>query len=199
MYPTLRTAVAAASLVLGMSTAQAGLVGLDFETSSTGLDFSSANPTLVTPEGTVTVSAPTTCNPPGTYVIDPANGNILNAGHVLCANSSGGANFLTLTFSFDVDSLSFIWGDQGGGSFQGDALDIGGNVIASVSSSTSGATLTLDAAAGIRGLRFRNPVASFSVIDDLTLNTGTVPEPTSLLLAGLALVAVGRVRRTRRG
>ena len=72
-------------------------------------------------------------------------------------------------------------------------------VIASLSSSTSGATLSFDTAADIRGLRFRNPAVDFSVIDDLTLNTGKVPEPTSLLLAGLALAAAGSVRRSRRG
>lgn len=173
---------------------QAAPIVLDFDSAGTGLGLGSAP--LVVGAGTVTM----------------AGGQVTASGHPtngLLSDQGGDDDSLRtlLSFDFDVSSITFDFAGEGIGNFLAEALDANGAVLASYAFTDTRCSITcfdgtdiVLAADGIRGFRFADSPGSFglSLVDNVRLAPGTVPEPASFGLASLALLGLGGVMRRKR-
>lgn len=176
--------------------ARASVISLDFDSAATGANLGSAP--LFVAQGTITLSQ---------GIITP-NGHPTNGIESVLPND---ADRTLLSFDFDVSSVTFDFSGEGGGNFIAEVLDIGGAVLASFSVTGTHCTGTcfdgtdvVLSAAGIRGFRFADAPGggNIALVDNVRLEAaagtgGSVPEPASFGLAGLALLGLGAV--TRRG
>lgn len=115
------------------------------------------------------------------------------------------ASSATMSFSFDVSSVTFIYGGNIG-VFNLVARNAANATIASFFQASTDAgqaagpvTLT---ASGIRSLFWEDPGGSFAPIDNLSIEAAdvaaAVPEPASLVLLGTGLLSIGARRWKRR-
>ncbi len=120
------------------------------------------------------------------------------AGNLLNINGSTDDS-ATLSFSFDVDSVSFIFGGNGG-AFDIVARDALGNTIDSYFGSTDNGDfagpLTLSGG-GIRSLFWQDPGWNFAGIDNITISTSPVPVPAAVWLLGSALLGLSGLKRKK--
>lgn len=98
----------------------------------------------------------------------------------------------TMRFSFDVQEISFLYGGNNGYIYV-EARDASGAVVDSFRQEDTGAGQPAGPATlsgmGIRSLYWEDFTGSYANIDNLEI---TVPEPGSLLLLGLGLLALRR-------
>ncbi len=197
-----RVVAVAVSAALGIGClapqeANAASFTLDFDSSATGADIV-ADGFLVTPLGTITLFEPT----PGDASISgfgtfPADLPFGTFGDRLV--EAGSIDEIGLDFDFDVSEITFNFGGDGGG-FSAWVIDSGGVILDSIyTADLPGSGLAPGphtfTAAGIRGLRFEDPVAG-AALDDIEITP--VPEPGAVTLFGLGLAGLGAVRRRRR-
>lgn len=200
-----RAAALAGAVGIALATgAGAASFTLDFETSATGADLLSG--ALASPLGTISLFQGT----PGTAFIGttafggfPSDLPLSIFGARLV--EAGSTDVIGLDFGFDVASVSFNFGGDGGG-FAASVLDAGGAVLDSIAITdlpASGlapgpATLTSTGPA-IRFFRFDDPFAGAGV-DNILISAASVvvPLPATLpLLGGAILGALAVGRRTR--
>ena len=88
------------------------------------------------------------------------------------------------SFNFDVDSVSFFFGDSWTGDFYAEALDVNGSVIDSYYSEVTLQTPVSVTASGIRSFTFTSTNSGWSAIDNVILATSAsvAPEPISSIL-----------------
>jgi hypothetical protein len=169
--------------------AGAAVITLDADTAATGSDLDIAP--LVTPFGTITFT--------GEIRDRDGDPDFNAAGAAGDVFDIDGTTTATLSFSFDVSSITFIYGGNVG-VFDIVARDAANAIVdsffqASTDDGQPAGPITLSGA-GIRSIFWQDPQGAFAPIDNVEIN---VPEPGSLALlalAGLALVG-GRIRRSR--
>lgn len=169
----------AVSILLASSQTFASTVYLDADSFATGSGL--VTTPLVTSLGTISYiggELSTFADPDFTAV--GASGNNFNIGDNLTAE---------FTFDFDVQSISFIFGGNGG-AFDIFARDIDGNTVDSYSGTTENGAfagpMTL-AGAGIRSLFWSDdPGWNFAALDNVTISA--VPVPAAAWLFGSALL-----------
>ena len=182
-------------LILVGGQTHAMVITLDADTAATGANLASSP--LVTAAGEIGFTGrihPSPGSDPD-FIAVGASGNNFNIG-----GTSGSATPGVLSFEFDVFSLDFIFGGNGGSAYF-EARDIGGYVVDSFTQESTengqfAGPLTL-AGAGIRSLVwYDSPGWNFLGIDNLTITT-EVPEPGTmmLMLLGLMGLSVARFRR----
>lgn len=126
------------------------------------------------------------------FVAEGASGN--------CFNIDGDAG-ATLSFGFDVTSISFIYGGNAG-VMDITAFDFGGGVVdsffqASTEDGQPAGPETLSGT-GIRSIFWQDPGFNFAALDNIILTTAApVPLPAGLPLLVLGLGAFGVVRRRK--
>jgi hypothetical protein len=179
---------AAALLALLALPAQAATLTIDGDTAATGLTLSTGN--WLSPLGTVTFGAEfgNGC-PDDELVTAGASGN--------CVDIDGSAT-ATMTFDFDVESITFIYGGNSGG-IDISAFDVGAVLVDSFFQASTGigepaGPVTLSGG-GIRSLFWQDPGKSFAAIDNITITTADVPVPAALPLLAGALGLLGFMRR----
>lgn len=105
-----------------------------------------------------------------------------------------------MSFDFDVESISFIYGGNLG-VFDIEARDFMGNVVdsffqASTNSGQPAGPITL-MGGGIRSLFWQDPGGAFAAIDNVKIEASSVPEPSTLALFVIALSGLGFLARRR--
>jgi hypothetical protein len=111
----------------------------------------------------------------------------------------------TLSFGFDVHSLNFIYGGNTG-DMDIKAYDIGGNAIPGVSfyqGDTSGGqfagpvTLTRTVSTAIRSVTWTDTKSSigYLALDNIKVYIDPIPAPGALMLAGIGVGCVSRLRK----
>ncbi len=182
--------VAGVAFVSFAGQASADLITIDFESPATGSNITSAP--LVTTAGTVTVT--------NGVLYDPC----------WCSDLPGAQFGQTLTeiggvtqidFDFDVFSIMFNYGG-GSGNFNGIIYDIASSQLGSfidpsmVNATIPYAPVTLSSSTAIRSFSFFDTVGG-AAVDNLILDTASVPEPTTIALFGLGLAGLGFARRKK--
>lgn len=124
------------------------------------------------------------------------------SGDVFDIGGTSGGSWAALTFSFDVSSISFIYGGNGGG-INLLARDQFGATLdsfyqASTESEPAG-PVTLEGL-GIRSLYWEDPGWSFAALDNIEITAGAapVPEPATMLLFGIGLAGLAGARLRRK-
>jgi hypothetical protein len=173
-------------LLLAFSTASGATIYLDADTAATGSQL--ATTPLVTSLGRVSFFGEVAS------IGDPEMRNAGSAGNVFDIVNGGPA---TMTFTFDVSSISFVFGGNSG-IFDIKAYDINGVVVDSYyQSDTFGGAfagpLSLSGA-GIRQISWVDPGNSFSAIDNVYI-TSAVPVPAAVWLFASSLGLLGWKRR----
>ncbi|NEO87621.1 MAG: hypothetical protein F6J87_25665 [Spirulina sp. SIO3F2] len=179
--------IAVLVLTTGHEAALAASFFLDFDTPTTGSNI--INAPLVTSLGTITV-----LDGELTTGYDPDFATVGASGNKLNIDDLNGA---LMTFDFDVDSLTFIYGGNSG-VFDIVAKDASNNIVDSFFQASTGngepagpITLSKNTSSGIRSIFWQDPGYNFSAIDNITIeSTQTVPEPANVLslLLGVAFV-----------
>lgn len=173
-----------------VGSANAGTIFLDMDSISTGSTLDTSP--LTTTEGIITFSGEITSFTDPEFTAAGASGQNLDIVGV-----GGGA---TLSFDFDVTSFEFIFGGNIG-EFSIEAKDISNNIVdsffqTSTSSGEFAGPLTLSGT-GIRSIFWNDTQGGFAPIDNITITTGSVPEPASLALLGLGLAGIGFSRKKK--
>ena len=168
----------AVSILLASSQAFGSTVYLDADSFATGSGL--VTTPLVTSLGQISYSGELSTFADPDFTAAGAAGNNFNIGDNLTA---------AFTFDFDVQSISFIFGGNGG-AFDIFARDIYGNTVDSFSGTTEGGAfagpMTLSGA-GIRSLFWRDdPGWNFAAIDNVTISA--IPVPAAAWLFGSALL-----------
>ncbi len=105
----------------------------------------------------------------------------------------------TVLFGEDMSNVSMTWAVSGSGvTFHAEAYDLNNVLVADFSSGGVGLSgLASFAASNVRSIVFHDGGAQVA-IDTLNFTrSGTVPEPISLALVGMGLVAAGAARRRK--
>lgn len=176
------------SLVLASSPlrpASAGPIFLDADTLDTGSELTSTP--LSTAFGSVSLNGTISAGTDPETIAAGSSGNVFRQ----IEAASG-----TLDFGFEVLSIALLYGGNAG-SFEIEARDIDGISVDSFSQADTGAgqaagPITLSGS-GIRSLFWRDPTAGSSWIDNLDITP--IPEPGSIALAAVGLIALWAVAR----
>jgi hypothetical protein len=180
--------MAFAGLVLGVSSfANAGLIYLDADSIATGGNLDSSS--LIVSAGTISYV--------GEIRADHSDGDLIAAGSVGNVFDIATGSSARFDFDFDVSSISFIFGGNAG-VFNVIASDILGDVVDSFFTNNTGGgafagPLTLSGA-GIRSLSWEDPGFNFAAIDNMSISTAEVPEPSTLAIFALGLMGLASRR-----
>ncbi len=176
-----------AAAAAGAPSAQAASVTLDFDSVASGSGLLGGP--LATSLGMISA-----VNASGIFSGGPT-------GNGLHHSETSNPGFARINFGFDAISIRFDFNGYGGGVFTGQALDAADNVVdtffvgatSCAFTCFDGTGITLSGL-GIRAFRFADAPggSAQSYVDNITI---TVPEPTSVALVGLALLALGLSRR----
>ncbi|GAA6187721.1 VPLPA-CTERM sorting domain-containing protein [Litorivita sp. NS0012-18] len=182
---------AAAALVIA-APLHAATLTIDGDSLATGSSLSSG--AWLSPLGTVSFDGEFSNDcPDDEFVTAGAGGNCFDI---------DGSETATLSFDFDVASISFVYGGNSG-VFDITAFDAIGGVLdsffqASTGSDEPAGPVTLSGT-GIRSIFWQDPGFSFAVLDNITVTTAApVPLPAGLplLLAGLGAFGILRRRKS---
>ncbi len=124
-------------------------------------------------------------------------------GDVFDIGGTANGSWAQLSFSFDVSSISFIYGGNYG-SINLLARDISGVTVdsfyqSSTYSGQSAGPVTLSGV-GIRSLYWEDPGNEFAALDNIVIDDGgsaPVPEPSTILLMGAGLLGLVGYNRKR--
>lgn len=191
--------ILAAGIFCASMNASAAVITLDFDSLAGGSNIVSDG-FVSTSEGNITLfqgASGAACI--GCFGSFPSD---LNTGQALVeADNSGANSFIGLDFSFNVVSLQFNFGGDGGG-FEYFAYDSSNNVLDSLSfASNTWVTPGFHSISGvgsISSIRWRDPVGG-AALDNIILSTSTsaVPEPAPLALLALGLAGIGFSRKKK--
>jgi|GEM_PF-5943868 len=196
-------AIAAAACMALPSAANAMSFTLDFDTPAGGSNIV-ADGSVSTPLGIITLYEGT----PGDACIGcfgsfPSDLPVATFGNGLV--EAGSTDDIGLDFGFDVVSITFNVGGDGGG-FVATVFDAMSNSLDSLSTADlPGSGLapgphTFSGVGIIRSLRFEDPVAGAAIDNVIITSASTpMPEPGTFALAGLGLAALGVAKARRRG
>lgn len=176
----------------GISGVCQALVMLDFDSVATGSDII-INP-LVTADGTITASS----SGGSLYLTSGSSGGM--TGDVLRFDESVDSEYAQLAFDYDVSAIDFLFAGFISGSFTGQALDAGFNLVDSFFDGNTDNDLPGSASlsgSGIRYFRFFDGPdgLSFAGVDDVFITATAVPEPPALALMALGIIGIGLSRR----
>ena len=181
-----------ASLLAVSNFCNAGLIYLDGDTVATGSTL--GNSSLSTSFGNIDFQ--------GEFRVGNSDAEFIAAGstgNVFDIDNSSRASFI---FDFDVSSFSFIFGGNSG-VFDIVAKNSIGVIVdsffqPSTDTGEFAGPLTL-AGSGIRSIEWQDPGFSFAPIDNITIVTTSVPEPSSiaLLLAGLISISMRKAKLSK--
>lgn len=187
----IKQTLALVGLSLSLSVNSA-VISLDADSAITG-SLLETTP-LVTSFGTISYTGSIELESSG-YV----DGDMQNAGSSGANFSGTSGNFASFLFDFDVTSISFLYGGNGG-DFEMFMLDGSGNVINSFyQASTSGsepAGPMILMAQGTREIKWRDTV-SWAAIDNVNLDVTSVPVPAAAWLFGSALIGLAGIKRNK--
>ncbi len=177
-------------MLMFFSSVNAGVIQLDADTVGTGSELDTT--ALTTSLGTITFNGEIRST------ADPDLIALGSTGDVFDIDGTSSAQF---GFDFDVTSISFIFGGNGG-VFDVVAKDIVGNIVdlfytADTDDGAFAGPLTLSGA-GIRSLYWTDPGYSFAALDNVSITgASSVPEPASIALLGLGLAGIGWRRKVK--
>lgn len=112
-----------------------------------------------------------------------------------------GSSTATMTFDFDVESITLIYGGNNGvmdiSAFDAGAVLVDSFFQASTGNGQPAGPITLSGG-GIRSLFWQDPGFGYSAIDNITITTADVPVPAALPLLAGALGLLGLLGFMRR-
>ncbi len=200
---TLKTLLASSALAAACFSAGATpLTLVDFDGSETLVDFNSAP--VGSFVGPFSAMGVTLTAQSGQYMFQAGGGGLLGtSGAAYNTNSSSGNGDVTISFATAISRFGMNFGTGatlGPLSAEVRAYDSANNLVESLTFASFGnAFAGFDFASAVTTVVIDRTDATnyFTFVDNVRFDTATVPEPTSILLLGIAALAAGAARRRR--